>query len=119
MERINERKTRLRTAATIIEVLVAMSIGGLLISLFLPSILRVRESARRMECLTRLGELAKAAAAYESTNNYLPSNEYIGQPLYPTVPVVQSSWVPLLPFIGQESLFQSVDMSALESRGCY
>lgn len=105
---LHARRGRVRHAFTVIELLVTLSIIGLLISLILPAVLRTTESARRLECATRLGQLAKGAATFESSHQSLPTSNFVVWS--PALPGMQSPWVPLLPFIDQASAFRDINL---------
>lgn len=49
-------------AFTLVELLVAIGIIGLLLAIALPAVQQVRESARRMECSVHLNQLATAVS---------------------------------------------------------
>ncbi|HET6884003.1 MAG TPA: DUF1559 domain-containing protein [Pirellulales bacterium] len=57
---------------TVIEVLVAISVIGLLVSLLLPAVAAALASARRVQCHDHLRQLAVAAASYQSTRGVFP-----------------------------------------------
>ncbi len=57
---------------TIIEVLVVITIIGVLIGLLIPAILSSRESARRTQCTNNQHEIAVALKQYETTADRLP-----------------------------------------------
>ena len=58
------RTTRLRHAFTLVELLVAISIIGTLMSLLLPAVQNARESGRRISCTNNLAQLSKAFISY-------------------------------------------------------
>jgi prepilin-type N-terminal cleavage/methylation domain-containing protein len=61
-----------RPALTLIELLVVIAIIGLLAALLLPAILGARGSARRVECVNNLRQLAVACHQYHDANRRLP-----------------------------------------------
>ncbi len=102
-----------RAAASLIEILVVISIIGLLSGLSLPAIQRTRESARRVQCTNNLKQIGVALHNYEQT--------YARFPLAAGVSYGDSSGVIyrlgfsphtyLLPFLSQEALYNAVNFS--------
>jgi prepilin-type N-terminal cleavage/methylation domain-containing protein len=112
----HSRKTRTRKAFTLVELLVVIAIIGVLIAILLPAVQAAREAARRMSCSNNLKQLALATHNYHDKTKSFPTNE-IG-----VNPGVTGYWnwggntynrgsflVGLLPFIEQQSLYESVD----------
>lgn len=64
----------LRHGISLVEILVVISIIGLLISLLMPAVQGARESARRMSCQNNLRQLALACQLHEGTIGHLPSD---------------------------------------------
>jgi prepilin-type N-terminal cleavage/methylation domain-containing protein/prepilin-type processing-associated H-X9-DG protein len=88
-----------RSGFTIIELLVSISIIGVLISILLPAVQQVRESARRMTCTNNLRQIALASHNYADVFGVLPAGmtrQHVG-PL-----------VPLLPHLDQANFFDGV-----------
>jgi prepilin-type N-terminal cleavage/methylation domain-containing protein len=61
---------------TIVELLVVISIIGVLMALLLPAVQAARESARRVQCSNNLKQLGTHAIAYEGRKETLPPSKY-------------------------------------------
>ena len=82
----SDRRYSRRAAMTLVEVLVAIMIIGLLTALVLPAVQMSRESMRRTSCSNNLRQLALGIHNFESTFNSYPSGLNINtdSPTYST-----------------------------------
>lgn len=95
-----------RLGWTLVETLVSVGILGVLLSLILPAVQQVRESAARTKCLNRLRQLGVGLHAYESVNGRLPPRRR--DRLGTGTPEAALGWMALiLPQIGEDALYAS------------
>jgi prepilin-type N-terminal cleavage/methylation domain-containing protein/prepilin-type processing-associated H-X9-DG protein len=57
---------------TLVELLVVITIIGMLMALLFPAVNAVREAARKINCANNQSQLGKAILAYEANNGYFP-----------------------------------------------
>ena len=108
-----------RRGLTLIELVVALAIIGILIALLLPAIQAAREAARRAQCSNNLKQIGLAMHNYHSALGSLPASAVVkGQTAAAPVPGSPRkdgvgagfSWmVPILPFIEQVALYDMLD----------
>lgn len=107
-----------RGAFTLVELLVVITIIGILIALLLPAVQAAREAARRAQCTNNLKQLGLALQNYHSALNCFPAAESItmatqcgvdcrGTPLY----------MALLPYIEQGNLDDNAEYAHNLKRG--
>lgn len=102
---------RSRSGMTIIELLVSLAIIGLLMALVVPAVQSAREASRRVQCQSRLKEMALAVNAFQATRGVFPS----ALTPWPGSNPVRSDWfytphVHLLPYLDQTALFRRFDL---------
>lgn len=68
-------RTTARSAFTLVDVLVSISVIAVLIALLLPSISMVRESARKVICSSDMRQIGLGMNMYAEDNNDLPPPE--------------------------------------------
>jgi prepilin-type N-terminal cleavage/methylation domain-containing protein/prepilin-type processing-associated H-X9-DG protein len=72
MRRVYLHRARLRAAVTLVELLVVVTIIGVLAALLLPAVQAARESARRAQCQNNLRQVGVALHVYHNANRELP-----------------------------------------------
>jgi len=94
---------------TLVELLVVISIIGILVALLLPAVQAAREAARRMQCGNNLHQMAIATQNYHDTFRVFPSGFILPN---------QVLWSGLLlPQLEQNTIYDSLDFSATWSSG--
>ena len=101
---------RNRTAFTLVELLVVITIIGILISLLLPAVQAARESARRAQCMNNLKQLGLAVLMHEQQQGHFPTggwgSGWQADPDQGFGEAQPGGWLfTILPFIEQEALF--------------
>jgi prepilin-type N-terminal cleavage/methylation domain-containing protein len=114
---------------TLVELLVVITIIGVLIAMLLPAVQAAREAARRMQCTNNLKQLGLALHNYAATWHECFPRGAAGVPAgftagSATVTTSVGFHVLLLPYIEQESLYNKISLSvssvgATTSISCY
>ncbi len=88
-----------RSGWTIIELMVALVVTGLLVALLVPALIQVRETSRKTACGSRLGQIGQATHGYAGQQaDFLPNG---------------ASWrVQLLPWLGEINAFRQIQTAA-------
>ncbi|MDP6442398.1 MAG: DUF1559 domain-containing protein [Pirellulaceae bacterium] len=104
---------------TLVELLVVISIIGILVSLLLPAVQAAREAGRRMTCTNNLKNLGLAVHTYHQQFNRMPPGAIrtVGGPVG-SWQTSQLSWVVrILPFIEQDPLHSKVNYERWPGNG--
>jgi prepilin-type N-terminal cleavage/methylation domain-containing protein/prepilin-type processing-associated H-X9-DG protein len=108
-----------RNGFTLIELLVVIAIIGVLISLLLPAVQKIREAANRMSCTNNLKQIALASHNYHDSFGKFPVGCYIPyaadgyhntQDI--TFPFGPNWAIYLLPYIEQGNLYNQINVQA-------
>lgn len=99
-----------RSAFTLVELLVVIAIIGVLVALLIPAIQAAREAARRTQCANNLKQIGLGLHNFHAAKNYFPT-QTTGAPVIDgkSSPGFASWLVPLLPFLDQQPLYNSID----------
>ena len=101
-----------RGAFTLVELLVVIAIIGVLVGLLLPAVQKVRATALRIQCQNSLKQISLALLNYHFTNGrFMSGSGPLDSPYGPDSGDVldrQSWYEPLLPYIEQDALYQSM-----------
>jgi prepilin-type processing-associated H-X9-DG protein/prepilin-type N-terminal cleavage/methylation domain-containing protein len=122
MEAVHDRDSRWephRCGLTVVEVLVAIAVLGLLAAIVVPAISSARESMRRTECSSHLHQLGIALASCQQTDGFFPTVRFPRGEFPNPLPPGKTSVVPhhpLLPHLGYRALYDDLVAPVEERR---
>ncbi len=98
-----------RLGFTLVELLVVVTIIGILIALLLPAVQAAREAARMLQCQHNLKQLGLACLNLEEHQKHFPAGgfgyRYIGDPNLPPDKCQPGGWIfNILPYMEQQAL---------------
>jgi prepilin-type N-terminal cleavage/methylation domain-containing protein/prepilin-type processing-associated H-X9-DG protein len=94
---------------SLIELLIVISIIGILITLLLPAVQAAREAARKTHCLNNLKQVGTGLSSFYTAKNVFPMGHYCTAK-DPATDGNEATWITyLLPYIEENSLYQQID----------
>jgi prepilin-type N-terminal cleavage/methylation domain-containing protein/prepilin-type processing-associated H-X9-DG protein len=105
---------RQRTAFTLTEMLVVISIIGVLASMLLPAVQAAREAARRATCTNNMRACARAFSSYDAAKGFLPASRTFWSSA--TTTDVLNWPYPILPQLEQDALYTDMRTNGRPTR---
>lgn len=105
----NIMSRRFRSAFTLVELMVVISIIGVLAGLLIPAIQATRQAARRMQCQSNLKQLGLASMNFESAYRHLPGPTMNAHPKTTSYLSDVGLFVNMLPYFEQNALYESIN----------
>ena len=108
--RCDKRARPMTAGFTLVELLVVITIIGILIALLLPAVQAAREAARRMQCGNNFKQVGLALHNYHAAKACFPPGMF-DPTSKPNVPVYWSWSTYILPYIEQQALYDQFDFT--------
>ncbi len=96
---------------TLVELLVVITIIGILIALLLPAVQAAREAARRAQCSNHLKQLGLACHNYHAATGSLPAGDYCFAPPSYSIRSCHTWIESLFPYIEQQAVYDQIDFA--------
>lgn len=112
-----QERVQARAAFTLVELLVVITIIGMLMGLLLPTVGRIRERGRQVQCAANLAGIGKALIGYHKTHNSLPMGSFTNWRPRSSGPDSEQSQGKgsmlhyILPYLDEENIFNLFDFS--------
>jgi prepilin-type N-terminal cleavage/methylation domain-containing protein len=105
-----------RRGFTLVEMLVVITIIGILVSMLLPAVGQVREAGRQAVCRSNIKQLGLALDLYHTKHGTLPIGGWIryeskAQPPRATLEARGNTLISLLPYVEQQSAYSLINFS--------
>jgi len=105
------KKSNLRSAFTLVELLVVIGIIGILVALLLPAVQVVRSAARRTACQNNCHQIGLAILNYDSAFNKFPAGQFWTAPEGDSSRLDYSWSSQILPYLDAGNIFDGIDFS--------
>lgn len=95
---------------TLVELLVVITIIGILIALLLPAVQAAREAARRTQCGNNLKQIGLALHLHNEAKGYFPAGHFWPKNTTGYNDGAEATWITyLLPYLEQSNLYDTID----------
>lgn len=113
MDYKNQFMFRTTRAFTLVEVLVVISIMGVIVAIILPAVQSLREGARRTQCASNLTTLQLGIVQYEQVHLlYPPGSVGKNSPAQNLPNDLHHNWIThVLPYVEQQLIYKNIDLS--------
>src|SRR5215471_19085407 len=107
-------KPRKQNAFTLVELLVVITIIGMLVALLLPAVNSARESGRQATCMNNQRNIGQAVQQYVAAKEYFPGFRQVLKVPTLSLPNALVSWrITILPYMQKDDLYQSIKNAAV------